>query len=70
MYYVEYPSKKIKGQKNERVNGLAICKIKARAMINAPEVAYQEDDVTYNPIISTDEGLSLQSDVCEEIFIN
>ena len=39
-------------------------------MIDALDVAYQEDDVTHSPNISLDEGLSLQSNECEEIFVN
>ncbi|XP_054785879.1 uncharacterized protein LOC129292331 [Prosopis cineraria] len=64
VYFGEYASKK-----RERADWWAICKIKARSMINAPEVAFQEDDMGLPYDTSMDAINNLCEGVAEELEI-
>ncbi|KAF7801046.1 pheromone-processing carboxypeptidase KEX1-like [Senna tora] len=69
VYFVEYASKK-----RERADWLVVCKIKSRRAINAPELAYQEDEVSIqNEIDDYDEDpqeeVGDEEEVGEEVEI-
>ncbi|XP_054817658.1 uncharacterized protein LOC129317338 [Prosopis cineraria] len=64
VYFGEYASKK-----RERADWWAVCKIKARSMINAPEVAFQEDDMGLPYDTSMDAINNLCEGVAEELEI-
>ncbi|KAF7801033.1 uncharacterized protein G2W53_044445 [Senna tora] len=50
VYFAEYASKK-----RNRADWLVVCKIKSRSAINAPELAYQEDEVSIQNEIDDDD---------------
>ncbi|KAF7812141.1 pheromone-processing carboxypeptidase KEX1-like [Senna tora] len=69
VYFVEYASKK-----RDRADWLVVCKIKSRSAINAPELAYQEDEVSIQNEIDDDdedpqEELGDEEEVGEEVEI-
>ncbi|KAF7807716.1 pheromone-processing carboxypeptidase KEX1-like [Senna tora] len=69
VYFAEYASKK-----RDRADWLAVCKIKSRSAINAPELAYQEDEVSIqNEIDDNDEDpqeeVGDEEEVGEEVEI-
>ena len=71
VYYVQYPSKKLRTQRNESAEWLAVCKIKARSTIDCPNVAYQEDDVSHDHMINIDDlevRLCFETNEFEEIL--
>ena len=73
VYYVEYPGKKTKYQMSERANWLAVCKVKARSMIESSNVAYQEDEVRHSSNVIIDdniEELDLETNDYEKILCN
>ena len=73
VYYVEYPSKKLRTQRNESADWLVVCKVKARSTIDCPNVAYQEDDVSHDQTINiydTLERLCFETNEFEEVLPN
>ncbi|KAF7832329.1 pheromone-processing carboxypeptidase KEX1-like [Senna tora] len=69
VYFAEYASKK-----RDRADWLVVCKIKSRSAINAPEIAYQEDEVSIQNEIDDDdedpqEELGDEEEVGEEVEI-
>ncbi|KAF7827326.1 uncharacterized protein G2W53_018490 [Senna tora] len=69
VYFAEYASKK-----RDRADWLVVCKIKSRSAINAPELAYQEDEVSIQNEIDDDdedpqEELGDEEEVGEEVEI-
>ena len=71
VYYVQYPSKKLRTQRNENVEWLVICKKKVRSTIDCPNVAYQENDVSHDHMIDIDElevRLCFETNEFEEIL--
>ncbi|KAF7821595.1 pheromone-processing carboxypeptidase KEX1-like [Senna tora] len=69
VYFAEYASKK-----RDRADWLVVCKIKSRSVINAPELAYQEDEVSIQNEIDDDdedpqEELGDEEEVGEEVEI-
>ncbi|KAF7823921.1 pheromone-processing carboxypeptidase KEX1-like [Senna tora] len=63
VYFAEYASKK-----RDRADWLVVCKIKSRSAINAPELAYQEDEVSIQNEIDDDDE-DPQEEVGEEVEI-
>ncbi|KAF7802763.1 pheromone-processing carboxypeptidase KEX1-like [Senna tora] len=69
VYFAEYASKK-----RDRADWLVVCKIKSRSVINAPEIAYQEDEASIQNEIDDDdedpqEELGDEEEVGEEVEI-
>ncbi|KAF7841710.1 pheromone-processing carboxypeptidase KEX1-like [Senna tora] len=69
VYFAEYASKK-----RDRADWLVVCKIKSRSAINAPDLAYQEDEVSIQNEIDDDdedpqEELGDEEEVGEEVEI-
>ncbi|KAF7832618.1 pheromone-processing carboxypeptidase KEX1-like [Senna tora] len=69
VYFAEYASKK-----RDRADWLVVCKIKSRTTVNAPELAYQEDEVSIQNEIDDDdedpqEEVGDEEEVGEEVEI-
>ena len=55
---------------SERDDWLAVCKVKARNMIDSSNIPYQEDQATVSPIVIIDDNidaLDLKTNEYEEI---
>lgn len=67
VYFAEYPMKR-----KDRADWMAVCKIRARSMIDSPNLAYQEDDVSIpiEPVMNDDLQFLSTGDVEEYVVVD